>query len=102
MVLAGGEGKRLGPLTADRAKPAVTFGGHYRIVDFALSNLANAGYHELEADRVAERLGDGGHAKRVLALDVGIDDRRAARLSDGTLGLRCKLQIDRHRSIDID
>jgi glucose-1-phosphate adenylyltransferase len=44
MVLAGGEGKRLGPLTADRAKPAVTFGGHYRIVDFALSNLANAGY----------------------------------------------------------
>ncbi|MGH9039583.1 MAG: glucose-1-phosphate adenylyltransferase [Acidimicrobiia bacterium] len=44
MVLAGGEGKRLVPLTADRAKPAVTFGGHYRIVDFALSNLANAGY----------------------------------------------------------
>ncbi len=44
MVLAGGEGKRLAPLTADRAKPAVTFGGHYRIVDFALSNLANAGY----------------------------------------------------------
>ena len=44
MVLAGGEGKRLAPLTADRAKPAVPFGGHYRIVDFALSNLANAGY----------------------------------------------------------
>ena len=44
MVLAGGEGKRLMPLTADRAKPAVPFGGHYRIVDFALSNLANAGY----------------------------------------------------------
>ena len=44
MVLAGGEGKRLAPLTADRAKPAVPFGGHYRIVDFALSNMANAGY----------------------------------------------------------
>ena len=44
MVLAGGEGKRLIPLTADRAKPAVPFGGHYRLVDFALSNLANAGY----------------------------------------------------------
>src|SRR5207244_4015102 len=44
VVLAGGEGKRLSPLTADRAKPAVPFGGHYRIVDFALSNLANAGY----------------------------------------------------------
>jgi glucose-1-phosphate adenylyltransferase len=44
IVLAGGEGKRLAPLTADRAKPAVPFGGHYRIVDFVLSNLANAGY----------------------------------------------------------
>ncbi len=44
MVLAGGEGKRLLPLTADRAKPAVPFGGLYRMIDFALSNLVNAGY----------------------------------------------------------
>ena len=44
IVLAGGEGKRLMPLTADRAKPAVPFGGVYRLVDFALSNLANSGY----------------------------------------------------------
>src|SRR5205814_445255 len=44
MVLAGGEGKRLAPLTADRAKPAVPFGGTYRLVDFVLSNLVNAGY----------------------------------------------------------
>jgi glucose-1-phosphate adenylyltransferase len=44
IVLAGGEGKRLMPLTADRAKPAVPFGGLYRMVDFALSNLVNAGY----------------------------------------------------------
>jgi glucose-1-phosphate adenylyltransferase len=43
IVLAGGEGKRLLPLTLDRAKPAVPFGGHYRLIDFALSNLANAG-----------------------------------------------------------
>jgi glucose-1-phosphate adenylyltransferase len=42
IVLAGGEGKRLMPLTADRAKPAVTFGGTYRLVDFVLSNLVNA------------------------------------------------------------
>ena len=43
LVLAGGEGKRLLPLTADRAKPAVPFGGNFRLVDFALSNLVNAG-----------------------------------------------------------
>jgi glucose-1-phosphate adenylyltransferase len=47
MVLAGGEGKRLAPLTADRAKPAVPFGGSYRLIDFALSNLANAGYTQI-------------------------------------------------------
>ena len=43
IVLAGGAGTRLSPLTADRAKPAVPFGGLYRLIDFALSNLANAG-----------------------------------------------------------
>ena len=47
IVLAGGEGKRLAPLTADRAKPAVPFGGHYRLIDFALSNLVNAGYRRI-------------------------------------------------------
>jgi glucose-1-phosphate adenylyltransferase len=47
MVLAGGEGKRLNPLTADRAKPAVPFGGTYRLVDFVLSNLVNAEYRKI-------------------------------------------------------
>jgi glucose-1-phosphate adenylyltransferase len=47
MVLAGGAGKRLAPLTADRAKPAVPFGGLYRLVDFALSNLVNAGMRRI-------------------------------------------------------
>jgi glucose-1-phosphate adenylyltransferase len=47
IVLAGGEGKRLAPLTADRAKPAVPFGGNYRLIDFALSNLVNAGYLQI-------------------------------------------------------
>lgn len=44
IVLAGGEGKRLWPLTADRAKPGVPFGGNFRLIDFVLSNLVNAGY----------------------------------------------------------
>ena len=44
IVLAGGEGKRLMPLTADRAKPAVPFGGSYRLIDFALSNMINSGF----------------------------------------------------------
>ena len=43
MILAGGEGRRLAPLTQERAKPAVPFGGKYRIIDFVLSNFANSG-----------------------------------------------------------
>lgn len=43
LILAGGEGRRLDPLTRDRAKPAVPFGGRYRIIDFVLSNFANSG-----------------------------------------------------------
>ena len=43
IILAGGEGKRLMPLTADRAKPAVPFGGQYRLIDFAISNLSTRG-----------------------------------------------------------
>ena len=45
--MAGGEGKRLMPLTADRAKPAVPFGGSYRLIDFALSNLINSGLRRI-------------------------------------------------------
>ena len=45
MVLAGGKGRRLYPLTKDRSKPAVPFGGKYRIVDFVLSNLVNSGVY---------------------------------------------------------
>lgn len=44
LVLAGGMGERLYPLTRDRAKPAVPFGGRYRIIDFALNNFANSGF----------------------------------------------------------
>ncbi len=48
MILAGGEGRRLGPLTLDRAKPAVPFGGRYRIIDIVLSNFVNSGLHRIK------------------------------------------------------
>jgi len=47
VVLAGGKGSRLEPLTRDRAKPAVPFGGGYRIIDFALSNCLNSGMRKM-------------------------------------------------------
>src|SRR6201993_5554599 len=47
LVLAGGAGRRLGPLTAGRAKSAVPFGGLYRVVDFTLSNLVNGGLQHI-------------------------------------------------------
>jgi glucose-1-phosphate adenylyltransferase len=48
LVLAGGEGRRLAPLTYERSKPAVHFGGQYRLVDFVLSNLVNSGVRHIK------------------------------------------------------
>jgi glucose-1-phosphate adenylyltransferase len=48
MILAGGAGSRLMPLTRDRAKPAVPFGGRYRIIDFVLSNFVNSGFYKIK------------------------------------------------------
>jgi glucose-1-phosphate adenylyltransferase len=48
MILAGGRGERLYPLTRDRAKPAVPFGGRYRIIDFVLSNFINSGFFRVK------------------------------------------------------
>jgi glucose-1-phosphate adenylyltransferase len=48
LILAGGEGTRLQPLTRDRAKPAVPFGGRYRLIDFVLSNFVNSGYFQVK------------------------------------------------------
>ena len=47
VVLAGGQGERLYPLTRDRSKPAVPFGGNYRIIDFTLSNCLNSGLRKM-------------------------------------------------------
>ncbi len=48
LVLAGGMGERLYPLTRDRAKPAVPFGGRYRIIDFVLNNFINSGFSKVK------------------------------------------------------
>ena len=48
MIMAGGEGKRLYPLTQDRAKPAVPFGGRYRIIDFVINNFVNSGFFKIK------------------------------------------------------
>jgi hypothetical protein len=57
---------------------------------------------ELDPHRVAERLGDARHPLRLLALDVGVDDRLAAGLAGGSLLLRGQLQIDSHQYTYID
>jgi glucose-1-phosphate adenylyltransferase len=65
MLLAGGEGRRLSPLTSKLAKPAVPFGGHYRIIDFPLSNCVNSGIDTIgvltqyEAESLHEHIGEG-------------------------------------------
>ncbi len=48
MILAGGQGSRLQPLTQDRAKPAVHFGGKYRVIDFVINNFVNSGFYRIK------------------------------------------------------
>ena len=65
MIMAGGRGERLYPLTRDRAKPAVPFGGKYRIIDFVLSNFINSGIYSIyvltqfKAQSLVEHLQEG-------------------------------------------
>jgi glucose-1-phosphate adenylyltransferase len=72
VVLAGGEGSRLMPLTADRAKPAVPIGGRYRLIDFVLSNLINSGIFKIKvltqykSDSLNTHLARGWHLPQML------------------------------------
>src|SRR3982751_5794074 len=65
LILAGGKGTRLSPLTRERAKPAVPFGGKYRIIDFVLSNFVNSGIYSIyvltqfKAQSLVEHLQEG-------------------------------------------
>src|ERR1700749_3214687 len=71
-VLAGGKGTRLSPLTKERAKPAVPFGGRYRIIDFVLSNLVNSGIYstyvlvQFKSQRLLQHLSEGWEAHGLL------------------------------------
>lgn len=71
-VLAGGKGTRLYPLTKERAKPAVPFGGRYRIIDFVLSNLVNSGIHSIyvliqfKSQSLLQHLSDGWENRGIL------------------------------------
>src|ERR1700726_757550 len=71
-VLAGGKGTRLYPLTKERAKPAVPFGGRYRIVDFVLSNLINSGIYstyvliQFKSQSLLQHLRDGWEVSSLL------------------------------------
>jgi len=72
MILAGGEGRRLAPLTNERAKPAVPFGGRYRIIDFVLSNFANSGVLRMKvltqykSDSLNKHISRGWHLSHML------------------------------------
>ncbi|HNW91836.1 MAG TPA: sugar phosphate nucleotidyltransferase, partial [bacterium] len=71
-VLAGGKGTRLGPLCDERAKPAVIFGGKYRIIDFVLNNLVNSGIYRIKvltqfkSDSLNKHLSNGWQLNRFL------------------------------------
>ena len=64
MLLAGGQGSRLGVLTRNLAKPAVPFGGKYRIIDFPLSNCVNSGIETVGVLTQYQPLGSGQHGCR--------------------------------------
>ena len=72
------------------------------LADADLAGVLAQHVDELHPDRVAERLGDGGEALGLLALDVGVDDGLAAGLARGALLLRSQLQIDGHQSTYIN
>ena len=75
LVLAGGEGRRLAPLTRERSKPAVHFGGRYRLIDFVLSNLVNSGLHRVKVLTQYRATSLIRHISRAWALAPGVLDQ---------------------------
>jgi glucose-1-phosphate adenylyltransferase len=75
LVLAGGEGRRLAPLTKERSKPAVHFGGRYRLIDFVLSNLVNSGFQRIMVLTQYRATSLIRHISRAWALSPGVLDQ---------------------------
>ena len=94
MVLAGGKGSRLEPLTRERSKPAVPFGGKYRIIDFVLSNLINSGIYSIyvltqfKAQSLLQHLRDGWQFSEILknqfVISVPAQMRKGEKWYEGT------------------
>jgi glucose-1-phosphate adenylyltransferase len=78
MILAGGKGERLFPLTEVRAKPAVQFGGRYRIIDFVLNNMVNSRIYKIKvltqfkSDSLIQHISDAWHMNRMLGHYIDI------------------------------
>jgi len=103
LVLAGGRGSRLHELTTWRAKPAVFFGGKFRIIDFALSNAVNSGIRRVgvltqyKAHSLVRHIGRGwGGFKRVLREFVEVLPARSALIPTGTGARRRNLPEPGH------
>lgn len=108
MLLAGGEGRRLAPLTSKQAKPAVPFGSRYRIIDFPLSNCVNSGIDTIgvltqyEAESLHNHIGDGAAWGLKTSEDGGISLLPSTNMgSDGYVGTADAIYknmeyIDRH------
>ena len=76
MILAGGQGSRLGVLTRFRAKPAVPYGGKYRIIDFPLSNCTNSGIDVVGVLTQYEPFVGFEHQQRGCLLPLAVDSHR--------------------------
>ena len=101
MLLAGGQGSRLGVLTKNVAKPAVPYGGKYRIIDFPLSNCTNSGIDTVGVLTQYQPLELNAYIGSGAAVGSGLDQRRrvrAAALSDGQDGRLVSRHGKRHLS----
>ena len=91
MLLAGGQGSRLGILTSNKAKPAVAFGGKYRIIDFPMSNCVNSGLDTVGVLTQYQPLTLNQHIGIGIPWDLDLKNGGAAILAPHVKGRKCDL-----------